>query len=219
MLQAGAATPTSREFLSHYPAPRNGKFDYGRRETVERLSAEYTNFYEFSKSKDSWKHVGKFKPEPWTVEVGGLCAKPRTFDLDDLYKTQQLEERHYRHRCVETWSMCVPWTGFCLRDLLTLVEPDAGAKFVAFETFNRPREAPHMGRSHFPWPYTEGLSIAEATNELALLAVGIYGHPLPRQNGAPVRLVLPWKYGFKSIKSIVRITSRHVLEYGVARGL
>jgi sulfoxide reductase catalytic subunit YedY len=203
--KAGAVTKPADGGPSPYPAPRNDKFEYGRTESVERKTAEYTNFYEFSTGKDSWKHVGKFQPNPWQVEVSGLCAKPRTFDFDELLKTQKLEERHYRHRCVETWAMCVPWTGFRLRDLLKTVEPLPSAKFVAFETFNRPAEAPHMAASHFPWPYQEGLTLAEATNELTFLATGIYGHALPKQNGAPVRLVLPWKYGFKSIKSLVKI--------------
>ncbi|MSR60213.1 MAG: protein-methionine-sulfoxide reductase catalytic subunit MsrP [Planctomycetaceae bacterium] len=192
-----------------YPARRNDKFEYGRAETVEAQAARYTNFYEFDSSKMSWRYVTKFQPSPWTVEVDGLCAKPRTFDLDDLHKLMPLEERAYRHRCVETWAMCVPWTGFRLSELLKLVEPQPAAKFVAFETFDRPSQAPHRGASpppSYPWPYTEGLTIAEATNELTLLATGMYGHTLLKQHGAPVRLVVPWKYGFKSIKSIVRIT-------------
>jgi len=207
-LQAAGDAALSTQARSIYPAPHNTTFEYGRPETVERDTAEYTNFYEFSTRKDSWKHVGSFQPSPWTVEVDGLCAKPRKFDLDDLisHPRLQIEERHYRHRCVEAWAMCVPWTGFRLSDLLKIVEPLPAAKFVAFETFHRPEEAPHMGRSDFPWPYREGLTLAEATNELTLLATGIYGHPLPKQNGAPVRLVVPWKYGFKCIKSIVRIT-------------
>lgn len=136
-----------------------------------------------------------------------MCAKPQTFDVDDLLKTMQFEERHYRHRCVETWAMCVPWTGFPLRDLLARVEPSPGVKYVAFETFDRPDEAPHVKEDRsFPRPYTEALTLAEATNELAFIATGIYGHPLLKQHGAPIRLVLPWKYGFKSIKSIVKIT-------------
>jgi sulfoxide reductase catalytic subunit YedY len=138
--------------------------------------------------------------------VDGLCAKPTKFDLDDLYRRMPLEERQYRHRCVETWSMCVPWTGFPLRELLKAVEPKPEARFVAFETFDRPEVAPHRASSvGYPWPYTEGLTMAEATNELVLLATGMYGHPLLKQNGAPIRLVVPWKYGYKSIKSIVRI--------------
>ncbi|RPI89488.1 MAG: protein-methionine-sulfoxide reductase catalytic subunit MsrP, partial [Planctomycetaceae bacterium] len=140
------------------------------------------------------------------VEVTGLCAKPRTFDLDDLLREMKYEERHYRHRCVETWAMCVPWTGFPLAELLRRVEPMSRAKFVGFETFNDPRVATNMAQMEgYPWPYTEGLTIAEAMNPLSFIATGMYGHTLLKQHGAPLRLVVPWKYGFKSIKSIVRI--------------
>lgn len=186
---------------------RNEEFEYGRPETKQRDAAEYTNFYEFSQSKDSWRLVGTFNPSPWTFEVDGLCAKPRKFDIDDVYKLFPFEERAYRHRCVETWAMCVPWTGFELGQLLKLVEPAPRAKFVTFETFNRPHEAPGIDQSpYYPWPYAEGLTIEEAMNQLTLLATGIYGEPLPKQHGAPIRLVVPWKYGFKCIKSIVKIT-------------
>lgn len=190
-----------------YPARRNEAFEYGRAETSEIDAARYTNFYEFSTFKTSWRYVGQFEPSPWAVQVDGLCAKPTTFDLDDIYRQMTLEERHYRHRCVETWAMCVPWTGFPLRDLLKLVEPLPAARFVAFETFDRPAQAPNRADSPgSPWPYTEGLTVEEATNELTLLATGMYGHELLKQHGAPIRLVTPWKYGFKSIKSIVRIS-------------
>jgi len=190
-----------------YPAPRNARFTYGRPETPKRAAAEYTNFYEFSASKRNWRFVDSFNAFPWTLTVDGLCSKPRTFDLGDILKQFKFEERSYRHRCVEAWAMCIPWTGFRLKDLLTAVEPQAAARFVRFETFNRPKEAPGIRQmSTLPWPYTEGLTIGEATNELALLVTGIYGVPLPKQHGAPIRLVVPWKYGFKSIKSIARIT-------------
>jgi methionine sulfoxide reductase catalytic subunit len=212
--EAGVYDPVSpaegektAESKGPYPAKRNEKFEYGRPETEAAEAARYTNFYEFTMLKDSWRHVGRFKPAPWSVEVGGLCRKPRTFDLDELHSEMPLEERHYRHRCVETWAMCVPWTGFPLRDLLALVEPESAAKFVAFETFNRPNEASNMGVTRdYPWPYTEGLTLDEANNELTLLATGIYGERILKQHGAPIRLVVPWKYGFKSIKSIVKIT-------------
>jgi len=204
--QAGEA-PVPAAAENRYPAPSDERFTYGRPETRKRDAAEYTNFYEFSTRKDSWQYVERFQPDPWTFEVGGLCNKPRKFDMDDVYKTFQLEERAYRHRCVETWAMCVPWTGFPLRELLRQVEPQPAAKFVAFETFNRPSEAPGINNSpDNPWPYSEGLTVAEAMNELALLATGIYGEPMPKQHGAPIRLVVPWKYGFKSIKSIAKIT-------------
>ena len=189
-----------------YPARRNEQFAYGREQSREADVARYANFYEFTGTKAVWKHVAPFKPLPWQFEVDGLCAKPRKFDLDDLWKNFSIEERHYRHRCVETWAMCVPWTGLLLRDLLTAVEPTAQAKYVEFTTFERPEEATRQADKSYPWPYREGLTLPEAMNELTLLAVGIYGHPLPKQHGAPVRLVVPWKYGFKSCKSIVKIT-------------
>jgi sulfoxide reductase catalytic subunit YedY len=220
--------PVTGPATAIYPAPRNPRFEYGRAETAQEAAAAYTNFYEFTgpSTKRSYLYVGNFQPTPWTVVVDGLCERPTTFDIDDLYRTFSFEERAYRHRCVETWAMCVPWTGFPLADLIRHVGPKASAKYVAFVTFgpneNGPLPAPpgdDSGRdwskpmapfmaadTTFPWPYTEGLTLAEATNELAFLATGIYGEPLPKQHGAPVRLVLPWKYGFKSIKSIVRIT-------------
>lgn len=203
---AGVSDEMPKEYLKSYPATRNEKFEYGRPETPQRAAAEYTNFYEFTSGKESWRHVEKFKPWPWKVEVDGLCAKPRTFDMDDIYSGFTLEERAYRHRCVETWAMCVPWTGFPLVELLKKVEPDPKAKYVAFQTFSRPQEARAMTNNDFPWPYSEGLTLEEARNDLTFVATGVYGAPLPKQHGAPLRLVVPWKYGFKSIKSPVRIT-------------
>jgi len=206
-LKAAANVPAPKDSQQIYPAKRNAAFEYGRAETSQQAAAIYTNFYEFAPlSKQSYLYVDRFTPTPWEVKVDGLCAKPMTFDLDDLYSKFQFEERAYRHRCVEAWAMCIPWTGFRLSDLLTMVEPEPEARFVQFETFNRPTEAEGMADSSFPWPYTEGLTLAEAMNELAFVATGIYGEPLPKQHGAPVRIVLPWKYGYKSIKSIVRIT-------------
>jgi sulfoxide reductase catalytic subunit YedY len=189
-----------------YPAAGNPRFhELDRPFTAEADAARYCNFYEFSSSKQVWRVVGPFQPVPWTLEVGGLVAKPRTYDLDDLLHAFPLEERNYRHRCVEAWAMAVPWTGFPLASLLRQAEPLPSARFVRFVSFNRPAEAPRLRNRSHPWPYTEGLTLAEATNELALLATGMYGHPLAKQHGAPVRLVVPWKYGFKSAKSLVRI--------------
>ncbi|MFN0053328.1 MAG: protein-methionine-sulfoxide reductase catalytic subunit MsrP [Planctomycetales bacterium] len=211
-LREGAIPEATQEGASEtsgtiYPARRNEAFTYGRDETVETEAARYTNFYEFSTLKSVWQHVAAFQTSPWQIQVDGLCAKPRTFDLDDLHRLMAFEERHYRHRCVETWAMCVPWTGFPLSALLKLVEPKAQAEFVALQTFDRPAEAPNQAASPTsPWPYTEGLTLPEAMNDLTLVATGMYGHPLFKQHGAPIRLVVPWKYGFKSIKSIVRIT-------------
>jgi len=203
---AGRVAPLPSEFTGLYPARKNEAFMYGRPETIQSAAAQYANFYEFAGSKDVYRHVDRFNPSPWSFEVDGLCAKPRKFDMDDVYRMFTLEERAYRHRCVETWAMCVPWTGFPLKTLLEQVEPTPAAKFVRFETFLRPEEASQQTYSSYPWPYTEGLTIKEACNELALMATGIFGEPLPKQHGAPLRLVVPWKYGFKGIKSIVRIT-------------
>ncbi len=213
-LMPGCPQPTLEELetfgavdidTSHYPATRNPQFEYGRDETDRAEAAQFTNFYEFTGSKSVYQYVEAFQPTPWSVEITGLCAKPGQFDLDDLTTLVPLEERAYRHRCVETWAMCVPWTGYPLHALLKHVEPLPTAKFVRFETFNRPQEATHMSDNSFPWPYNEGLTLAEATNELTFVATGIFGAPLLKQHGAPIRLVIPWKYGFKSIKSIVKI--------------
>jgi len=168
----------------------------------------YNNFYEFGMDKsDPSQNSGDFKARPWTVRVDGLVSTPRTFDIDDLIKSMGIEERIYRMRCVEAWSMVIPWDGFPLAALLKQVEPLSSAKYVAFETVVRPSEMPgqRSGLGSLDWPYVEGLRLDEAMNPLTLLAVGLYGDTLPNQNGAPIRLVVPWKYGFKGIKSIVRI--------------
>ena len=167
----------------------------------------YNNFYEFGTDKsDPAKNAGTLKPRPWSVVVDGLCDKPKTFGIEDILKTYPLEERIYRLRCVEAWSMVIPWIGFPLRDLLKAVEPQSKARYVAFQTLNDPKQMPGQRSGVLDWPYREGLHINEANNNLAILAVGLYGEVLPNQNGAPIRLVVPWKYGFKSIKSVVRIS-------------
>ena len=190
-----------------YPAPTNPGFStLDRPLTDEEIAGLYNNFYEFTTRKDVWKHVGKFEPSPWTVEIAGLVPEPKTWDIDDLVGRMDLEERLYRHRCVEAWSMAIPWTGFPMKALVDLVQPLSSARFVRMTSFFNPEVAPgQWDRPDFPWPYVEGLSMAEATNELTLLVTGIYGHPLPKPHGPPLRLVTPWKYGFKGIKSIVRI--------------
>jgi sulfoxide reductase catalytic subunit YedY len=147
----------------------------------------------------------QFKPEPWTVEVYGLVNKPKTYGIEDLLSKFTQEERIYRLRCVEAWSMVIPWTGFTLSSLLKEVEPTSDAKYVRFETVYRPEEMPGLMSPFYPWPYQEGLRLDEALHDLTILATGLYGQPMPNQNGAPIRLVVPWKYGFKSIKSIVKI--------------
>ena len=167
----------------------------------------YNNFYEFTTDKEGVNRLSQgFKSDPWTVEVYGMVNNPKTYGIEDLLSGFTQEERIYRLRCVEAWSMVIPWTGFPLANLLKEVEPTSDAKYVRFETVYRPEEMPGQGNSFFyPWPYQEGLRLDEAMNDLALLATGLYGQSLPNPNGAPIRLVVPWKYGFKSIKSIVKI--------------
>ncbi len=166
----------------------------------------YNNFYEFGTDKaDPARMAGSFKTSPWEVAVGGLVNKPQTFAMEDLLKRFDQEERIYRLRCVEAWSMVIPWRGFPLNRLLKAVEPKAEAKFVRFETAYDPEQLPGQRDGYFPWPYIEGLRIDEAMHDLTLLATGLYGRDLAPQNGAPIRLVVPWKYGFKSVKSIVKI--------------
>jgi sulfoxide reductase catalytic subunit YedY len=167
----------------------------------------YNNYYEFGTQKEDPSHYANtLRPSPWQVQVGGMVNKPKTYDLDSVMKIAPLEERIYRHRCVEAWSIVVPWIGFPLAALLKEVEPNANAKYVAFQTLYDPKQMPLGNRAGIELPYVEGLRLDEAMHPLALLAVGLYGETLPNQNGAPIRLVLPWKYGFKSIKSIVKIT-------------
>ncbi len=166
----------------------------------------YNNFYEFSTEKRSVATEARgFVTRPWAVEVGGLVGKPKVFDIDDLLKLAPQEERIYRHRCVEGWSMVIPWVGFPLAALLTQVEPLSSARYAAFQTLLDPKRMPNQNTGVLDWPYVEGLRLDEALNPLAILATGMYGQTMPPQDGAPIRLVVPWKYGFKSIKSIVKI--------------
>jgi len=176
--------------------------------TKENAIQGYNNFIEFSLQKEG-PHVAAnqgWKTEPWTVDIAGLVAQPLKFGVNEIVrKMGGIEQRNYRHRCVEAWAMVIPWDGFPLRKLVELAQPKADARFVKFTSFLDPDAAPNQKRGDIPWPYTEALTLEEATNELAFLATGIYGKPLAKQNGAPIRLVIPWKYGFKSIKSIARI--------------
>lgn len=166
----------------------------------------YNNFYEFGTSKtDPHKNATKFNPKPWSITVEGECDKPGTFDLEDFIVPNALEERIYRLRCVEGWSMVIPWVGFSLADMLKKFQPNSKARYVEFTTLLDKSRMPGQARRVLNWPYVEGLRIDEAMNELPFMAVGLYGEVLPNQNGAPIRLVVPWKYGFKSIKSIVKI--------------
>ena len=169
--------------------------------------ASYNNFYEFGTGKeDPAAYAGSLTTKPWTVTIDGMVDKPGDYGLEDILANVTLEERIYRFRCVEAWSMVVPWIGFQLSDLLARAGVSAGAKYVAFETLMRPEEMPGQTYPILEWPYREGLRLDEAMHPLTILATGLYGEVLPNQNGAPIRLVVPWKYGFKSIKSIVRIT-------------
>jgi methionine sulfoxide reductase catalytic subunit len=189
-----------------YPAQRNMRFRLDRDITNEKVSTTYNNFYEFGSSKNVWQAAQKLPIRPWEIKFDGMVEKEMKLGLDDLLKQVELEERLYRHRCVEAWSMAVPWTGFPMKRLVEIAKPLSSAKYVRMETFNRPDVAPGLKASWYPWPYTEGLTIEEASNDLAFIGTGIYGKPMPKQMGAPIRLVTPWKYGFKSTKSIVRFT-------------
>ena len=191
----------------YYPPKVNNLYKVNRPITKESDATTYTNFYEFGSSKNIWRRAAKLKTSPWTITIDGLVKKPLTIDIDDLLrKIGGIEERVYRFRCVESWSMTVPWSGFPLNKILSLVEPSSSAKFIKFETFYEPDIAPGQKQKWYPWPYQEGITIDEAKNDLSFIATGIYGKKLPNQNGAPLRLVIPWKYGFKSIKSIVKIS-------------
>ena len=174
--------------------------------TTEKDATTYNNFYEFGLSKsDPAENSGSLITDPWSVEIGGLCEKQGQFDLEKLISNFQLEKRIYRMRCVEAWSMVIPWMGFKLADLVKFCQPLSSAKYVYFETLYDPKQMPGQRGRSIPWPYREGLRMDEAMNELTLMTVGMYGKKLPNQNGAPLRLIAPWKYGFKGIKSIVKI--------------
>ena len=228
-LKFSAATLGSLQLISppSYAAEENGveRIDF----TPESIASRFNNFYEFGVEKDQlWKSAQKLATQNWTIEVGGLVKKPKTLEVETLIRQFPEEERIYRLRCVEAWSVVIPWLGFPLRLLIDQLDPLPSARFVKFSTFLLPNIAlAQKNRFWEPWPYTEGLTLEEARHDLTFLATGIYGHPLPAQHGAPIRLVVPWKYGFKSIKSIVRIdftektpetfyTSMSPLEYDFA---
>ena len=189
-----------------YPAKRNEKYVLGRDLTPEKIATSYNNFYEFGFSKNIVRPAQALPIRPWTVKFDGMVEKEQTVGIDDLIRAMPLEERLYRMRCVEAWSMAVPWSGFPMAKLIEFAKPLSSAKFVRMETFLNPSVAPSQRLPLYPWPYIEGLTIAEATNELAFMVTGLYGKPVPKQNGAPIRLMVPWKYGFKSLKSIVRFS-------------
>jgi sulfoxide reductase catalytic subunit YedY len=208
-LGLAAALPAVRADAAPLQAAKSPLSTTDEAQTPLKDVTSYNNFYEFGTDKgDPAKNAHTLMTKPWTVKIDGLLAKPADYDLDDLIKPIQLEERIYRMRCVEGWSMVIPWVGVPLAEVLKRVEPQGSAKYVAFETLVRPAEMSGQ-RGLFqplPWPYVEGLRLDEAMHPLTILAVGLYGETLPNQNGAPIRLVVPWKYGFKSIKSIVRMS-------------
>lgn len=185
--------------------PRNPNWTVDDRKlTDEKLATTYNNFYEFGSHKQIAKAAEALVTKPWRIRIEGLVEKPIELEFDELLAKVELEERIYRHRCVEAWSMVVPWTGFPLARLVELARPLGSARFLEMQTFMDAKMAPGQRAFWYPWPYTEGLTIAEATHELAFLVTGVYGKPLPKSMGAPIRLAVPWKYGFKSVKSIVR---------------
>jgi sulfoxide reductase catalytic subunit YedY len=210
-LAAIAACAPSREDVAATiprmprPAPRNARYGVDRPITDEITAASYNNFYEFTARKDVWRQTSKFVVDPWSVEVTGLVARPRRWSLEELLRLEH-EERVYRHRCVEAWAMVVPWSGFPLARLLLAAEPMHEARYVRFLSFADGAQQPDVAAKPWNrWPYYEGLRLDEAMHELTFVATGIYGHALPKQHGAPVRIVVPWKYGYKSPKSVVRI--------------
>lgn len=201
--EAGAATADPTADL--YPARRNEAYTVQGGLTPEAISGNYNNFYEYGTSKGIAAEAQALRTRPWNIEIGGLVEKPATIAFDDLVRKFPIETRLYRHRCVEAWSMTVPWVGFPLSKLVALAEPQAGARYIRFETFLDPSMASGQNSFLYPWPYVEGVTMEEAANDLAFVVTGAYDKPLPKQFGAPLRLALPWKYGFKSIKSIRKI--------------
>ena len=189
-----------------YPVKRNDKFVLDRPVTDEAINTTYNNFYEFGSSKTISRAAQALKLRPWTVKIDGMVGKPIEIGLDDLLAKMPLEERLYRHRCVEAWSMAIPWSGFPMAKLVELAQPLSSAKYIKMETFVDREVASGQRASWYPWPYVEGLTMGEATNELAFLVTGAYGKPVSKSQGAPLRLAVPWKYGFKSIKSITHFT-------------
>ena len=204
MAAAGPTDPSGK----YYPAPLNPAFtDGGRPVTPEGLASTYNNFYEFGSHKKISKVAQeKLKVRPWEVVIDGLVEKELRLPIDELLAKMPIEERIYRHRCVEAWSMVVPWSGFPLRELVKLANPQMSAKYIQMQTFNDPEMGPGLKQFWYPWPYTEGLTMAEAMNDLSFMVTGVYGKPAAAQFGAPLRLAVPWKYGFKGVKSIVRIS-------------
>ena len=188
-----------------YPPKVNLNYQGGRSLSLESVTSKYNNFYEFGSHKRISKTAQALKLRPWDVEISGEIDKPQTIGVEDLIRKMKIEERIYRHRCVEAWAMTVPWSGFPLSKLIKRVQPNTNARYVEFTTFLDSSVAPGQKQVWYPWPYTESITIEEAMNDLTFMVTGVYGHPLQKQFGAPLRLALPWKYGFKSIKSIQKI--------------
>jgi sulfoxide reductase catalytic subunit YedY len=215
LLRAGAAFADDDPSAGLYPAKRNPKYTLDRPLTDAKYPTTYNNFYEFGLDKDIVKAAQALPLRPWTIKIDGMVDKAMTVDIDDLLKKMPLEERLYRHRCVEAWSFTVPWTGFPLAALVDMAKPQGSAKYLKMVTFLDPKIAPEQNKFFYPWPYVEGLTMAEATNDLAFMVTGMYGKPLPKQDGAPFRLATPWKYGFKSVKSVTHFefTDKRPLSY------
>ena len=203
---AQRVTDTPIPTLDLYPGKRNEKYTLDRPVTDEKINGNYNNFYEFGSSKTIAAAAQALKIRPWTVKIDGMVEKPFEIGIDDLVRKIGIEERLYRLRCVEAWSMAIPWSGFPLAKLVEMAKPLSSAKYLRMETFLDKAMAPGQRQAWHPWPYVEGLTIAEATKELSFLATGAYGKPIAKQHGAPIRLAVPWKYGFKNIKSIVRFS-------------
>ncbi|MBT4428106.1 MAG: protein-methionine-sulfoxide reductase catalytic subunit MsrP [Rhodospirillaceae bacterium] len=189
-----------------YPVAQNETYRMDRQLTPEKFATHYNNYYEFGSQKEIYQLAQELPVRPWTIEVDGLVEQEMTLDMDDLLARMPLEERLYRHRCVEAWSIAVPYSGFPLKALVDLARPLGSAKYLVMQTFEKPEVARGQKQFWYPWPYTDGLTMAEAVNELAFIATGYYGKPIPRQNGAPLRLAVPWKYGFKQVKGLARLT-------------
>lgn len=201
-----AAAAEAGPYAKGFPHPRSPEFNPGWALTDEKVASTYNNFYEFTLGKDVHKNVGKFEIAPWKLEVGGLVERPMTLDALEWLEGMPQEERVYRFRCVEAWAMVVPWTGFPLAKLIERVKPKPEAKFVRFVSAAKRDQMPGITENpEYPWPYFEGLRLDEAMHPLTLMVTGVYGKPLPRQFGAPMRVIVPWKYGYKSPKSIVKI--------------
>jgi methionine sulfoxide reductase catalytic subunit len=183
----------------------NPKYPPGREITPEKYSTTYNNYYEYSESKNLWQEAQSLKQRPWSISLEGMMKQPRTIDIDDLLKQVQVEERVYRHRCVEAWAMTVPWSGFPLSQLLKIAEPLGSAKYIVFQTL-QDKSMPGLQSPFYPWPYVEGLTMEEAANDMTFISTGMYGKPLPPQDGGPIRLTVPWKYGFKSAKALAKIS-------------